>query len=199
MSLTVVFYFVGISLVIFSPIKSDLIFLFFKVILNHVFFKGYGETDNKMLLVLIQSLYIDWQVVLAVMVYCCYLCLLRWSCHLFLTQFISAVSDSLSLSGLFSPGAPPSAAAVWLLSCLLICLHICGANNVLTTRWHHPDVRGICLLQPTKSNLSHCSSCCLCSQHTAHINTHEAPEDEADTLSPQIQDLVVWLEPVSQY
>lgn len=35
---------------------------------------------------------------------------------------------------------------------LLICLHICGANNVLTTRWHHPDVSRICLLRPMNIN-----------------------------------------------
>lgn len=37
---------------------------------------------------------------------------------------------------------------------LLICLHICGANNVLTTRWHHPDVSRICLLRPMNINQS---------------------------------------------
>ncbi len=83
-----------------------------------------------------------------------------------LLSLIWFISVCLSLSGSFSPSA---AAAVWLLSCLLICLHICGANNVLTTRWHHPDVRGICLLQPTTSNVSECSS-----SQTAPMNTHEA-------------------------
>lgn len=65
------------------------------------------------------------------------------------------------------------AAAVYLLFFLLICLHICGANNVLTTRWHHPDVTDICLLQPSKSNLHHCSSsCCFSSNKESKcINT----------------------------
>lgn len=58
-----------------------------------------------------------------------------------------------------------AAAAVDLLSFLLIWLHICGANNVLTTRWHHPDVRDICLLQPSKSNLHHCASSCCSSSN----------------------------------
>lgn len=41
--------------------------------------------------------------------------------------------------------------AAWL-GGLLICLHICGANNVLTTRWHHTDVRRICLFWPMNIN-----------------------------------------------
>ena len=122
-----------------------------------------------------------WWRVVVICVYCSNPVVCFFFCRSFLPCFWQ-FEWNVSQVG-FSPWAPLSAAAaVRRLSCLLICLHICGANNVLTTRWHHPDVRGICLLQPTKSNLSHCSSCCSSNQQTARINSRGA----ANALYPHM-------------
>lgn len=61
------------------------------------------------------------------------------------TRFLSSKTRGLSVFALHE------CIAAWL-GGLLICLHICGANNVLTTRWHHTDVRRICLFWPMNIN-----------------------------------------------